>query len=72
MLAAVEARAANRAVTQGMLDDLGYTVETVESGEEALVRHAEPDGRCLRNVSFRPPGRGQAPPLHRDTLSERY
>ena len=37
----VDDHAANRAVAQGMLDNLGYTVETVESGEEALARCAE-------------------------------
>jgi signal transduction histidine kinase/DNA-binding response OmpR family regulator len=37
----VDDRAANRAVAQGMLDDLGYTVETVESGAEAIARCAE-------------------------------
>ncbi len=37
----VDDRAANRAVAQGMLEGLGYTVETVESGDEALARHVE-------------------------------
>jgi signal transduction histidine kinase/CheY-like chemotaxis protein/HPt (histidine-containing phosphotransfer) domain-containing protein len=37
----VDDRAANRAMAKAMLDDLGYTAETVESGEEALARLAE-------------------------------